>query len=248
MTLVIIAVVGMHMQAAEQTASELYGQGVHAYFGSDYDSAIASLSASIEKNAGDPRAYYFRGLALASRHGLDAGLADLAKGADVEVNRVDERLYDVNGALQRVQGSLRMEVEKQRTGARLAAAQKKKKQDLVKYERLKRREDIVLFQPDRPVTKIDLELPKVVLKSGDPFANGFAFTGGKEVASATPAPVEPSADTVATPAGMDSEAPRDPFADPIAQPARKSAPANETGPHEPLWRYHGRGGAGRSHL
>lgn len=220
MTLVILAVASIRVFAAEQTAAELYGQGVHAYFAGDYDSAIDFLSKSIKKNDKDPRAFYFRGLALASRDGLRSGLPDITKGADLEVNRQDDRIYDVNAALQRVQGYLRLELEKQRTAARLAAADKKEKQDRIKYEQLKRREDVVLFDPDRPVKTVNLELPKVDLGRQDPFASGVAFSGGKEVESAAPIPVAPAVapDQPTTPESDQGEdQPRNPFGLPPAE-------------------------------
>ena len=55
MALVITAVMGNGILAAEPTAAELYGQGVHAYFAADYDSAITLLSESIRQNGADPR-------------------------------------------------------------------------------------------------------------------------------------------------------------------------------------------------
>ncbi len=218
MTLVIIIVAGIHVFAEDQSAAELYGQGVHAYFAGDYESAVGLLSSSIEINGLDPRPYYFRGLALANQHGLDSGLPDIAKGAEIEASKMDQKIYDVNGALQRVQGTLRLALEKQRSAARVAAAERKKRQDRVRYEELKRREDVVVFDPNRPLKKVDLELPKVDLGGEDPFSSGVAFTGGKEVAQVAPTPVEPSAAEVAEPAA-DTEAPRDPFAAPEEQPA-----------------------------
>ena len=41
MTLVIIGVAGLQIFAAEKTAVDFYGQGVHASFASDYDTAIS---------------------------------------------------------------------------------------------------------------------------------------------------------------------------------------------------------------
>ena len=67
---------------------------------------------------------------------------------------------------------------------RKAAVGRKKKCDLVGYEELKRREDIVLFDPNRPVPLVKLDLPKPDLGGQlDPFASGTAFSGGKQVAN-----------------------------------------------------------------
>ncbi len=227
MTFVIIAVAGNCISAAEQTAVEFYGQGVHAYFAADYDSAIATLTKSIEKDDHDPRAFYFRGLALASRDGLDAGTADLAKGADLEMDPVDKRLFGVNSALQRVQGKLRLALEKQRTIARLATAERKKKRERVKYEKLRRREDIVLFQPDLPIKKVNFELPVVELGDKDPFASGSAFSGGNEVVPTTPTLVVEPATPITEP--TDGNEPRNPFA---GKPEATENPFGDLAPAE----------------
>jgi hypothetical protein len=211
MVLVILAVSVLCVRAAEDTAAELYGRGVHAYFAGDYDSAMAFLNESIAKNATDPRPYYYRGLALAATEGLSAALPELAHAAEVEVSQQGDRRYDVNAALQRVQGAIRMELEKQRRAVRMAAAERKKKQDQIKYEELKRREEVVLYRPDQPAPKLDFEVPEIDLGGPDPFATGAAFTGGQEVAVATPRPIPSGADSSVQP-GADQEA-RDPFAE-----------------------------------
>jgi hypothetical protein len=232
MTLVFISLVGTYVMGQEEDAAQLYGRGLHAYFASDYDSAVTLLSASIEQNGSDPRAYYFRGLALAGKSGFEAGLPDLTKGADIEVNQADRPVYDINGALQRVQGSLRLELEKVRAATRKAAVERKKKRDKVRYEELKRREDIVLFDPNRPAPAVQLDVPAPDLGGkADPFASGVAFSGGNKVDYVAPTPVEP-----ADAATGDGSQPRDPFAesgakvpaesaDPFATPVKNTEPA-----------------------
>jgi hypothetical protein len=222
MTLVIIALAGMGAFAQEDTAAELYGRGVHAYFANNYESAIALLTASIEKNDADPRAYFFRGLAQASLSGIEAGKEDFALGAHREIYRKGKRIYDVNAALQRIQGGLRLAVEDQRRVARLAAKLKKEKENLIKYEELQRREDIVLFKPDQPVVQVDLKLPEIKLAGQDPFVSGEAFTGGQQVQAAT---VEQP--QVKTPTVMDDA--RDPFNQPT-QPADTEPADDATNP------------------
>jgi hypothetical protein len=218
MTLVLIGLAGANVWGQEETAAELYGQGVHAYFGNDFETAASLLTQSIEKNKLDPRAYYFRGLALANLHGIDSGLVDMAQGAEIEVNKMDQKIYNVSGALQRIQGTLRLELEKQRKLARLQASDRKKKQDRIRYERIQRRDDIVLIDPDRPASQVKLDLPKPDLGGQqDPFQTGIAFSGGDKVNYQAPAPVEPGSDD-AMPATQGAEGQqRDPFSDPIAK-------------------------------
>ena len=219
MTLVLFGLMGLSASGQDEGAAELYGRGVHAYFAGDYDQAIAWLTESVAKSDLDPRAYYFRGLALANQAGVEAGLDDFAKGADVEVNRTDRPVYDINGALQRVQGSLRLELEKVRLLRAQAAIERQKKRDRIRYEELKRRDDIVLFDPKRPAPQVKLDLPKPDLGGAqDPFASGLAFTGGKQVANVEPA-VDPAA------AAEHADQPQDPFAE-----AAGTMPAEATDP------------------
>ena len=193
MTLVLLGLVGRNVVGQDEGAAELYGRGVHAYFAADYDLAVELLSESIEKNGLDPRCFYFRGWHMASLKGIDAGLADFTQAADVEFNRTDRPMYDINGALQRVQGTLRLELEKVRAATCKAAVEPKRKRDLVRYEELKRREDIVLFDPNRAAPPVTFELPKADLRDQqDPFATGLAFSGGKQVVNVVPESVQPS--------------------------------------------------------
>ncbi len=234
MTFVLVSLVGTYVMGQDEGAAELYGRGLHAYFAGDYDLAVGLLSESIAKNGSDPRAYYFRGLALASTSGLASGLADFTKGADVEINQADRPVYDINGALQRVQGSLRLELEKVRAATRKAAVERQKKRDQVRYEELKRREDIVLFDPNRPAPQVKLDLPKPDLRGKeDPFESGVAFSGGQQVDYVAPTPVEPAEAPAMT---SDGSQPRDPFADttakapaeaadPFASPVKKNKPS-----------------------
>lgn len=233
MALAIVTVASVHGLAGEPTAAQLYGQGVHAYFAENHDTAIALLSEAIEQNPRDPRAYFFRGLARASRDGVDAGVADFAKGAELEVDPVGERRYDVDAALQRVQGRLRLVIEHHRKSAHRAAVERKKKQARIRYENLKRREDVVLFRPDRPSQQSppeipQEELPDVDLGDQDPFASDAAFIGGEVVESGAPKPVEPLSEPEEQPTEESGETLTGPFGeetDGSEGPAGKTAAA-----------------------
>ncbi|MFW6170999.1 MAG: hypothetical protein ACODAD_10955, partial [Planctomycetota bacterium] len=184
------------------------------------------------------------------RDGLEAGLADFAEGARLEVNPAGERIYDVNGALERVQGRLRLVIEKHRAAARRAAAARKKKQDRVRYEQLKQREDVVLLEPDQTPPKAaadvqELDLPEIDLGDQDPFASGAAFVGGEVVQSVTPSPPEPveqeEAEAGAEPEAEDQpaeesgEKPSDPFSDisgTLDRPQDDTAETEASGPSE----------------
>ena len=95
-----------------------YGDGIHHFFNGEYQKAYDSLTAAIGNDPSDPRTYYFRGLAGES---LGYGsLADFQTGAQLEV-RGGGRMSLVNESLERVQGSVRIKLERARSEAITAA-------------------------------------------------------------------------------------------------------------------------------
>lgn len=230
MTLVLFGVAGASDAGADadESAAELYGRGVHAYFSGDDALAAELLSRSIAQLPTDPRAYYFRGLTRANLGGVDAGMSDFLQGADVEYNNPGRPIVDINGALQRVQGPLRLELEKVRAATLQVALERQRQRNRVRYEELKRREDVVLFDPQRSATPLGIDLPQPDLGGKpDPFASGLAFSGGKPVQVVTPTPadaIKPETagqprDPFAAPEPGAPSAPDDPFATPVTKPA-----------------------------
>jgi hypothetical protein len=226
MSLALLGCVGGWALAEDLGASEIYGRGVHAYNSGDLIKATELLTQLINKQTVDPRVYYFRGLAQAGLGSIDAARADFARGADLEVN--GKQKFDVAAALQRVQGQPRMEIERQRAAARRAAAAKKKKRDLARYERLRRREDLVLYDPNRPaIDRSELTIPNPVQSHpSDPFSSEMVLTGGKQVEVAAPETMETDADPFA---GEGEDKPRDPFA---ADPGKPAEPEDPFGSEE----------------
>jgi hypothetical protein len=221
MSLALLGCVGGWARAEDQGAADIYGRGVHAYNSGDLFKATELLTQLINKQTVDPRVYYFRGLAQSGLGSIDAARADFAKGAELEVN--GKQKYDVAAALQRVQGQQRMEIERQRAAARRAAAAKKKKRDQARYEQLRRREDLVLYDPNRPaVDRSELSIPNPVASHpSDPFSSEMVLTGGKAVQVAAPETMETEADPFA--AGGEDK-PRDPFAADPGKPAEPEDP------------------------
>ena len=132
--------------AQEPVLEEFYGSGVHHYFAGDYGRAISDLDAAINGGSADPRAYYFRGLAKL-RAGGDAN-ADFQKGAELETADSNQ-YYPVGKALERVQGSTRMTIERYRSLARATALASQQRRDTERYQRLQQREPTVLRAPLR---------------------------------------------------------------------------------------------------
>ena len=89
-----------------------YGNGVHAYFGGDYQSSYDALSGVIEAGSNDPRAYYFRGLSALKLGRLDEAEADFQQGANLEAEgRGGVGGRTIGRALERVQGCDRLNLE-----------------------------------------------------------------------------------------------------------------------------------------
>lgn len=107
--------------AAAQDVSGLseYQQGAGAYFAGRSDQAEEHLSAAIESDPNDIRAYYLRGLNRMNAGNLAGAQADLTKGAELEAQRGASPLVDQS--LAAVQGSSRVTLERIRRAARRSA-------------------------------------------------------------------------------------------------------------------------------
>ena len=146
----------------------LYGQGVHAYYNGDYESALRYLTATISKNTDDPRSYYFRGLTNTKLGNDEASLADLKKGAALEA--LDDRgVYQISTALQRIQGQPRLQIEKLRQQARQDIVATEKARLQARYEQQQRDEAAVLRKPSQAVPSIPVDA-ETAIRSTNPFA------------------------------------------------------------------------------
>ena len=94
--------------AQEAILGQKYGQGVHAYFAGDYDRAHHQLTTVIQAGSRDPRAFYFRGLTDLKLGRQEEAKQDFLAGAQSESKDVN-KFYNVSRALERVQGSERVE-------------------------------------------------------------------------------------------------------------------------------------------
>ncbi len=146
----------------------LYGQGVHAYYNGDYESAVRYLTATISKDTDDPRSYYFRGLANAKLGNDEASLADLKKGAAIEA--LDDRgVYKISTALQRIQGQPRLQIEKLRKQARLDLVATEKVRLQARYEQQQSDEAAALRKPTQTAPSIPADA-ETVIRQSNPFA------------------------------------------------------------------------------
>ena len=182
---------------------KMYGNGVHAFFSSDYAKAHECLSRAMDAESKDPRCFYFRGLAYLKLGREPEAREDFAVAADLEA--VDAyKFYNVSKALERVQGKSRMAIEQYRAKARLKAVARAAKLRRARYEELRAAETRVLQQQAEAVPAE--AVPVETAKPTDPFS-----AGPLEEDEAPKAAAKPAAETA------------DPFADAPAKPpvARK---------------------------
>ena len=99
---------------------QMYGSGVHAFFSQDYRQAYDHLTTAVEAGTPDPRCYYFRGFCFLKLGREEEAKTDFETAARLEAQDVN-RSYNVGRALERIQGKVRLTVEKYRTTARVVA-------------------------------------------------------------------------------------------------------------------------------
>jgi tetratricopeptide (TPR) repeat protein len=160
--------------AQEAVLTQEYGSGVHAYFTGDSQQAYESLTAAIQGGSKDPRVFYFRGLTYMMLGRPQEASIDFRKGAELESKDIN-RFYNVGKALERVQGSARIELEKYRVDARMIALEQAEKIRKARYEAMKREEERVLREQSVAAPEGAEVLPPPEADS-DPFAAPEATT------------------------------------------------------------------------
>jgi hypothetical protein len=230
--------------ASAQTAvlTEMYGNGAHAYFAGDFKRAEADLTGAVNGGSQDPRVFYFRGFALLKLGRADEAESDFKAGAKFESEDINH-FYPVGRSLERVQGAVRVSLERERSVARAVAYTREQQRNAARYEQYRRAEQHVLRQrpsqedaaqaagaaaapeeeaaPARPTPKVAADAG-----AGDPFADNAAPAGGDMAAEK---PAEQAAEDAfadapkAAPPAKEAAAPAsdDPFAEP---PAKAAAP------------------------
>lgn len=136
-------------QAPENLSlARMYGAGVHAYFAGDFARSYDDLTAAVEAESADPRVLYFRGLAALRLGRLDEAEADFSEAARLESNALGA--WPVSNALERVQGSDRIRLERHRVRARVAVVQSDRAKERGRYSGIDARQPEVLrgMQPD----------------------------------------------------------------------------------------------------
>jgi hypothetical protein len=157
-------------QNSGASGSVLYGRGVDAYFSGDTTNAELFLGQAIAELPDDPRPYYFRALTLL-RSGRQAdSQSDMEIGASLEARRPKQ--FGVGKALERVQGSERLVLEKYRRQGGAAATIQQDDQVRGRYDQRVRPESNVMRDSLPSSQQVQRQQNRTTASSGgDPFAD-----------------------------------------------------------------------------
>ncbi len=118
------------------------GNGMHAFFGTDYQQAYDDLTQVVAAGSRDPRALYFRGLAARRMGRIDEAEADFSEAARLEAAAIGQ--WPVSQTLERVQGHDRLALERHRIRGRIAGIQAGREAELRRYSDLETTQDTYL--------------------------------------------------------------------------------------------------------
>lgn len=238
-------VMGAPAVAQEGVLSELYGKGVHSYFDNRPAQALDYLNTAVESGSGDPRVFYYRGLAFLLLGDEFSAEADFTHAAGLEVADTNE-FYDVNRAIERIQGSTRHKIEAYRLSSRVEALRRSKQLEYERYERIREAEPNVTIPPEPqdpilpPVAEPAVEEPEELIDEpamDEPADDMPAEDAEDDPAMEEPAEDEPALDEPAIDEPADDEpAMEEPIedADVPFEDAPQIDPADEVPVEDPL--------------
>jgi hypothetical protein len=203
-------------------ATELYSRGVHAYFAGRASEAESLLSRALELHDRDPRFHYFRALSLLQLGRTAEGRHDMAAGAELEAARPNR--YAVGAALQRVQGSHRLLLERYRRDARENAAGVSAEVARQRAEQMKARDAGALR------AKVVIPLDEFFRPGGPQPLSAEEVARRAAAAQQAPLPATPPAPT---PPAPQATVPEDPFADDSSEAAAGPTPPVPAEPSSP---------------
>ena len=146
------------LAAQDAVLSQMYGSGVHAFFSGDYGQAYEHLTAAADGGTDDPRCYYFRGLTFLQLGREEEAKLDFEQAAQLEAEDIN-KFYNVSRALERIQGSTRLGVERYRVKARMEGMQREEERrgKGQRVARVGQRERHVLDGADRTHAALPIE-------------------------------------------------------------------------------------------
>lgn len=202
-------------QAQNDAYNQMYGEAVHHYYSGDVTRAEQLLTEVLGSGSEDPRVHYFLGLCKAKYGGPAAGAADFEAGAQAEAR--GKNAYQIGMALQRIQGAVRVEIEKARLAARASARQQ---QLLEQRAQMDAAAAGGLNRIPAPTTPVPNNTVPTTPPATDP------LNGGMRSGNTTVDPTQPNPQDVSNPFGDDPAAP----GTAPATPAPGTAPADAASP------------------
>lgn len=187
---------GTAAHADEVVLTQLYGSGVHAFNRRDYVTAYRDLTAAIEGGTIDPRAYYFRGLALIRLGRGEDAVADFTRGGELEVGEAAD-VYPVNKSLERVQGPDRITLDRYRKSVRVSAMRRIEAARQARYQQQVAAEREMIRRPPSELFGANPSNERVPDPT-DPFSDKPAAEGATPPVS-PPVAATPSAEPPTTP-------------------------------------------------
>ena len=229
----LLMLINVTVKAQNTSNSQLYGQGVHAYNIGEYEAALNIFNSAVEQGTEDPRVFLFRGLVYHHQGKTKEALTDLKKGAELEA--VDKRgFYPVAPALIRVQGKVRLQVERLRREARANLVQIEKARTAARYEEQKTNEAAALRKPTPSSAPVIPRDAQQTTRPENPFA-GSNIAGIKSnpsnvtVSKKNPKPSVDDKDPLAN-LNNDSPMPANPVTNTPPAANNPFAPGNDTPP------------------
>jgi hypothetical protein len=192
--------------------SEIYGRGVHAYYGGNYQHAYDDFSSAINGGLKDPLAYYFRGMAANGAGRLGEAEVDWEAGAELEAE--GKIGLSIGQALSRFQGHDRLRLEEIRRTAKLRYLARVNAAGAAKYGTAAAAEANVLRTPTMATPGIVAPppTPPIAAAKDDPFADN----------------------AVGEPKIESEDALKDAMADPFKDEAAAEMPAADAGAADPF--------------
>ena len=114
--MVVVSTILTSQVFAQSALERIYGKGVHAYYNGQMNEARALFDEAITLGSEDPRVYYYRGVVSSQMGDTYGAKADFDRAAELEMNS-PAGSYSIHRSLQRIQGSVRMEIEDSRSSA-----------------------------------------------------------------------------------------------------------------------------------
>ncbi len=163
---------GVLAQSPQQRVLEdLLSTGTHAFYAGEAQRAYELLSQAIQAGIKDPRAYYMRGVVLERLGRPQQAARDFRRAAQLEV-LVSADPDEVDLFLMRVQGRVRVKLERIRRQVKVEALRRLRAWERARYEALQRRQKEVSIPEGTHPDPLADQSDQLVLPAGGDLGEG----------------------------------------------------------------------------